>query len=325
MRLGILARADKGGLGYQSLAVWNYLKPAVTVVVDIGHRKRPPLAPDWYPDCPIVRWDGENKLPGALELLSECDVVWSAETFYDLDLTRALAERGVASVLQANAELHDGQWSSTFWAPTAWMLDWLPDGTRVVEMPAPVDQYPDLPSLEEPLRIVHPAGMPAVSDRNGTQIVSKARRVLEGKGWKLDVVGPSGSVRGTPMRFVNDPKDRDLGAAVCVLPRRYGGLSLPAIEALCAGVPVIMPDAIPNRLWATEMTEPHKHASVSVKGGKVPAVATDPAQLVTAVANVLDDRRRLEGLRLEARGWAEAHSWERRRWRWLEALDAAKL
>ena len=49
VRLGILARADKGGLGYQSLAVYTYLQPAVTVVVDIGNRRRPPTAEGWYP------------------------------------------------------------------------------------------------------------------------------------------------------------------------------------------------------------------------------------------------------------------------------------
>ena len=320
MRLGILARADKGGLGYQSLAVYTYLKPAVTVVVDIGNRTRPPLAEGWYPGAPVVKWDHKAALPDVADLFAECDVVWSAETFYDQGLTRELEKRGVASVLQANPELFDGQYATAYWAPTSWMLDWLPEGTRVVEMPAPVDQYPEA-VLEEPFRVVHPAGMPAAADRNGTQIVASARRVLEGKGYRLDLVGPEGSTRGIPVRFVDDPRDRDLGAAVCVLPRRYGGLSLPAIEALCAGVPVVMPDVVPNSLWAQLTTSPRRHAGVSVKGGLVPAVHTDPSELASVVDGLLSDRRRLEGLRGEARGWAEAHSWARTGWRWLEALD----
>jgi glycosyltransferase involved in cell wall biosynthesis len=39
------------------------------------------------------------------------------------------------------------------------------------------------------------------------------------------------------------------GQDVLLMPRRFGGLSLPANEALGSGMPVVMPDISPNNTW----------------------------------------------------------------------------
>ena len=53
----------------------------------------------------------------------------------------------MATVCQVNPEFyrHDGEaWShpSAWWAPSPWMLDSLPDGTRLVPVPVATDRFP---------------------------------------------------------------------------------------------------------------------------------------------------------------------------------------
>ncbi|WP_460021726.1 DUF3253 domain-containing protein [Kineosporia succinea] len=95
---------------------------------------------------------------------------------------------------------------------------------------------------------------------------------------------------GESVRFVRGISDDELAglfrdADVAVVPSRYEGFSLPAVEAMACGTPLVVTTAgaLP------EVTGPDGHAALHVPSG-------DPHALAEAVARLLDDhtlRRRL--------------------------------
>lgn len=332
MRVGLIAAATDRGLGNQCREVYRHIRPDVTVVVDPGPHRRPlmPVHPEWYPDGHLIEWthedSGHGRLPGALELLSTCDVVYSAETYYDWSLPAALEKRGVATVLHTNPELYTGEKVSAIWLPTRWLSDRF-HNHRIVPMPAPVHYFPEVKEFERPFRIVHPAGVGAAGDRNGTIPFAKIAPLLSKGGYRVDMTGPNEEVLGNKVRSVDDWWTRDPGAAVSVIPRRYGGLCLPAMEALCAGVPVVMPDIAPqNRDWPIVPVPHRKARDIRLKGGLIPQVFVAHEQVYQTVTRLLGNPNRLGEERERARAWAVANSWDALLPRWMSAFeDAATL
>lgn len=309
MRVGLIVRAVKTGLGHQTWEIWRHLNPAVTIVVDHGG----PLQP-WYGDVPAIPWQPRAGLPLAFEKLATCDVVVSCETFYDWTLPERLQHRGIPTVLIANPELYDGHWTTAVWNPTDWMMadewanrsDW-----RVVPHPCPVDRYPTLAPLYEPWRVLHPTSV-AMLDRNGTQVARRAQRLGH---WPMDNFGPLST---------NQPEnywERDPGYAASLIPRRYGGLCLPALEAFSAGTPVFMPAISPNTAWPI-LPIPHINAGIArMKGGRVPIVDFRHDEIAILLQTWLRDFAQIDYQRQVVRHWAEQHSWEALLPLWREELE----
>jgi len=308
MRLGLIARADRTGLGHQTWEVYRHLRPAVTVVVDMtGHGpQRSELNPSWYPDGSVIRWGKDGSLPGAFEALRRCDVVYTAESFYDPTLSIRLRSVGVPTVRHVNPELDDGATASATWFPTSWLV---PEGATVIPMPAPVDRYPEVIPVRQPWRAVHPSSI-AIYDRNGRRAAQQALR------GRLSVIGPPGAE-------VSEYWGRDPGFACSVIPRRYGGLCLPALEALSAGVPVVMPDCPPNHEWPIIPVPAHRGPAQRMKAGMIQTYDVRPEDILRAVTGLVGEPERLEMERKRARDWAEAHSWEAMGPLWLAKLEAA--
>ena len=312
MRLGLIAAAQQRGLGYQTLEVYRHLAPDVVVVVDPGPNRRPtmPVHADWYPGATVIEWTHDGRLPGALDLFADCDVVYSAETFYDWSLPPALDRLGVATILHANPELyvrHDGV--SATWLPTSWLsarFDF-----PVVQMGVPTDYFPTIPEpTGPPWRIVHPAGTGAAGDRNGTIPMAGAAKRLRQWGHTVDMVGPIGIVQGVATRAVDHWSERDAGAIVSVIPRRYGGLCMPALEAFAAGVPVMMPDIEPQANEWPIVPIPHRKSSpIRLPGGLIPTVVHTEGQVATSVARFVADQQAVADERQRVRAWAQRNSW----------------
>jgi hypothetical protein len=193
------------------------------------------------------------------------------ETLYDWSLARAARSRGIRTVVQANPEFmrhNRDDWRETphpsIWCfPTPWIIDQMPS-QRILPVPAPVDcpvraADPDADRLV----VVHVAGHRAAGDRNGTEFVLETMRLLRTK-VHLKIVGQDGP--NTIFRDraivhhpcvelelietgVEDRWDLYRDAHIALLPRRYGGLCLPAIEAMTAGVVPFMPLVPPNEIW----------------------------------------------------------------------------
>lgn len=317
--LGILARDTVTGLGSQSLEVHHNLTPDVTVVVNLGPHAQTPSRRDWYPDRVDVEWQRDRTLPGAYEALKDCDVVWSAESFYDPNLSQRLDRAGVATVLHVNPELYDpkhsSHWASTYWTPTRWLPNLWPPGTEVVPMPCPTHRYSE-PWVESPPRIVHPTAR-AMADRHGTQDVKTVAPRFHDHGWIVDAVGPGA-------RQVTHYWERDPGATLMVLPRRYGGLSLPVLEAFSAGVPVVMSAIPPNLDWPVVGVKAKRGNDLKMKSGIMPVYNVAPSRLTETVVNLMVDTSRLSQQAKVVYEWAQENSWHNLKPFWLRKLNEAR-
>jgi glycosyltransferase involved in cell wall biosynthesis len=256
VRLTLLARADRTGLGYQTKAYHKWLKPNRTIVIDMsiinGNQTE-----DWYPQAEKILGLPTNEQLDFI--LQDTDVLLTAETSYNLNLYRRAKELGVKTVCVENPEFYDHiqypqyEMPDLIILPSVWQYQYIKDhaesrGTKVLQIHHPVDreEYPF--RLREDNFVMHIAGKPASHDRNGTYdfldvcadgIVTTQSDDLA---YQLRHLYRHSNI------YTNITDNLQLYnmADILVLPRKYGGNCLPLNEALSTGMPVIMTDIEPN-------------------------------------------------------------------------------
>jgi hypothetical protein len=335
VKLGVIARTEARGLGNQSYEVCRNLDPERVLLIDPGPDKRFTQHPERY-----KKWDTTTALWRGVRLdervvrpwLRGLDVVYSAETPYDARLPQWAAEVGCGVVVHANPEFlaaHDAKVPVTWWAATPWRLEHLPARTRLVPMPCPEPGATHGPGNR--VRFLHVAGWPTVADRNGSGIVAEAATLMTSdadviiRGQHRDVVRYQ---RHTPRLraeagSVTNHWDLYQGVDVLVMPRRFGGLCLPVLEALAVGLPAVMSDCSPNNLWPGPRVETTSTGTVVTRGGVLPLHDTDPHALAATLDEIASTPDLLAKLRREATEWATANSWDALRPMWLAELQRA--
>lgn len=261
-RLGVVARMDHSGLGYQTKALVEMLKPDKVLVVDSSEfREGMKQHPEWYENYNTV-FSGMPSFLEYEEFLKDIDVMLTCETPYVYEAWNWARMAGVKTFCQPNWELFDGLVQPNMPHPDVYMM---PSYWHLEEMqelfPKTVYLPPPTPDLKEARavnlrrtgkrRFVHIGGITAVYDRNGWAAL---RDCLEETTADFELVVYS----QTEITGLADPRvkyhifdvenQEDLyrNFDALLLPRRYGGLCLPMNEALMAGLPVIMPDVSPN-------------------------------------------------------------------------------
>lgn len=331
MRIGLIARADSRGLGIQTKAFHDQMHPAKTLVVDCPSAMPLPIRRDWYPNASWV-----NGLPGPADFrtwLDGLDTVYTAETGYSPALWTEARRAGVRTVLHANYEFLNRSDRPTVWAaPSLWNIDQWPAGT--IHLPVPIETerftHTELPSVAT--NLLHIIGRPAIHDRNGTIDLLTALQHVTATITVTITCQQSGYVGGlinthgirTPGNVTLRIESRDTqnywdnyrGQHALILPRRFGGLCLPALEALGAHIPVVMPDIAPNNLWlpaewlthATYAGEFRAHQRITyyrsdpyALAAKIDQLATDATFYTTAkqAASRLRDRNSWATLKTE--------------------------
>lgn len=314
MRLGLIVRADQRGLGQQTWEIYRHLQPVVTVCVDISPidvRGVWPQHFDRFPDAIISPWSGYlNPLTTeAVAALLSCDVIFTVETTYDPRLFEMAAAKGVKTVIYVNPELHrphETDHATEVWAPTRWRLDHLPERTKVVPMPVAVDRF-DTETGDGWLFV---GGHQARADRDGMMLAIRAAR---GAGIRLTVTSqdrlrasPHFELRPSPENYWELYEDMGF----LILPRRYGGLSLKAQEALAAGLVVVMPDVVPNREWPIVPVRASNGQSITLPAGRVQIAHPDMNHLVEVLRELQRNEELVVRQREASRRWAKDHSWD---------------
>lgn len=270
VRLGLWgARADNSGLGMQTWEFYEHMKPVKTVVVDISmlektEDRRMKQYPERYPDATFI-----YGMPNQYDIerfLQDLDVVFIAESAYNMDFYRAARAAGVKTAVQYNYEFFDwfgdSIWAKPdmFIAPSTWHWDEvqsLCDQKEIkhVYLHCPVNRN-KIPKrfIDSATTFVHIAGRPAVHDRNGTYTFLNAIQLAEGDlsgrvytqdktlAQEIRQEYPSIDIRENVSNYADIYKK----GSVLVLPRKYGGNCLPMNEALSAGMPVIMSKISPQ-------------------------------------------------------------------------------
>lgn len=313
MRLGMIARCDDRGLGAQTFEFYRHMRPDVTVVIDMTPITQQRWAQhfDWYPDGIITPWKGyaQPLSTEALVALASCDVVFSAETFYDPRLPKWLHDQGVKTVLQPNPELYRNEQPTELWWPTGWLTAKLPKG-RIMPVPIPDEQIADRPA--GPGLLLHVGGWKALGDRNGSQFLpwlinrtSGSWRITSQSGIRLT---PLMRNRVEPVGHIEDRWRLYDGCAILVMPRRYGGLCLPVQEAMARGLAVVMTDTEPNREWPIVPVEAGAGALVGMTLGPVQVKNCDLHHLIGQIEHTLAN---LEQYQAASLVWAHQNTWSR--------------
>lgn len=332
--IGVVARGENRGLGHLTWEVVRALQPDRVLVVDVGGRDRGhELHRDRYPDATFVTWSPDCTLDERTcrEWLDGLDVVYLAETPYDERFPQWARDARARCVVHAMPEF----WRyghlpfDAVWNPTTWRMDLLPALAHVVPVPVPLDRWPT-PAKERPgpPTFLHVAGHRTTGDRNGSVLLARAlRHVTQPMRVRVLAQGSFPRLRAPlhvdlevstagPNSYWTMYDDAD----VLVLPRRYGGLSLPVLEAAGAGLALVCSDVEPNRTWPIVPVPARPRTSLRTPGGEVRSFEADPRRLAHFL-DVLAERDELRWQhQREARAWAEANSWDVLRDEWRARL-----
>lgn len=320
MKVGIIARSEDRGLGIQTWEAVRHLNPDRVLVIDVQNPDGFPMHLDRYPGATVARLTNGHHLAESLvrEWLDGLDVVFSVETLYDWRLADWAREHGVATVVQLNPEFfqHDRpNWHepapTAWWNPTTWRAKDLGPAVRYVPVPVAANRFEprQLSGESRQLRALHVVGRAALGDRNGTEIALTTADETSNIEWTFRAQRE----RDLAHRSAGPtPNYWDLydGMDVLVMPRRYGGLCLPAQEAMAAGMAVVMPSCPPNGDWPIIPLRWQFQGTIAVPCGEIPMVATDRPYLVATLERLATDRQFLDDAKLRSVEWAARNSWK---------------
>ncbi len=304
------------------------MKPDRVLVVDMGGLARGfPIDTGRYPGAVVAPYEAGALPHRAVQAwLRGLDVAFAVETLYDWRIPQWASAIGCATVVQANAEFFRPpdelpSVPTRWWAPTPWRMEHLPPDTRVVPVPVADDRFPfAIPEPTDALRVLHVAGHAAMADRNGTTLFLEALRRVHGP-VQVRIITQDERLRpgrarcSVPVEVVvggvENYWDLYRDADVLVLPRRYGGLCLPAQEAMASGLALIMSDAEPQRsIWPAECVRSATGMPrLACPGGRLALTNARPEAIADAINRLAVDRERLVEMQRASLAWAEAHRW----------------
>lgn len=329
MKLGLIARRDNTGLGYQTKDYYDHLKPVKTMVIDLSKLNGNTQNTKWYPNEMVI-----DCFPNRLqiqEFLKGLDVVLMAETPMNYDLYTIAKSMGVKTVNVINWEFFDHiakpelPLPDVIVMPSMWHYE---DAKKFCEEKSielhqihhPVDRSKITYRPRATTKVFHIAGKPAVHDRNGT--------------WEALAAYPTLRITTQDEAFANQIRKRyrhsdvfvdvpynqlfDMGD-ILLFPRKYGGNCLPLNEALAAGIPVLMPDISPNNHLL-----PREWLYRAIKKGSF-----TPRTTVDIYEPIIDSvRERIEYVKeniqqesIKANQIADSISWETLKPKYLEVLS----
>lgn len=346
MKLGLIARADNSGLGIQTHEFYKHMKPTKTLVVDIGMLNKNQSYPERYTEYPRVLVNGFPTDADIDHFLMDLDVVFLAEAPYNFYLYERAKQLGIKVANQYNYEFFD-YYEKPHWpkpdmliAPSQWHYDEVDSWCKQnkiehVYLHCPVNrELLPMRKITTARTFLHIAGKAAAHDRNGTETVISAARLLKTNAQILiHFQGEQGLAHQATnsvddyMRLASGVPTHQLQfrqfeyenynevyaqGDVLLLPRRYGGNCLPLNEAISCGMPVLMPDISPNnqflpRNWllAAEKISTFKpRTEVDIYNVKPPELA----QAIDDFYNYNQSRMRFENLTADK--LAQSISWK---------------
>ena len=256
-KIGLIARRDSTGLGYQTRSYYKHLKPFKTMVIDLSSLNGNKQNLDWYGNEMVVQ-GFPNRLQ-LKEFMRDVEVILTAETPYNYELYTMAKERGIKVANVINWEFFDHiahphyPKPDIIIMPSVWHLGQAKhwgnlNGVKVEYIHHPVDREEIAYRHRTQGTPYHIAGKPATQDRNGTWTFMDAfgdGRVATQSSDLAYHIRHRFRHSKVYDNITNYSELYSIGD-IMVLPRKYGGNCLPLNEALASGCPVIMPDIEPN-------------------------------------------------------------------------------
>lgn len=325
MRTTIIVRADHTGLGIQSRNWTRLLQPDKVIIINSTPFNGNQQYPEWYDGIPSVTVDGFIQTGHFSQILSDTNLLLTFEIPYNYNLFTEARAFGVKTILQNNWEFTDYLRQPAITPPdillahSYWHLDeqkmrW-PQITEYCPTPLFMEDFAGIyeqnTNKTGKIRFIHSAGRGTYEDRNGTNDLLEAVKqippevdfelVIHTQTTNIPPVSDSRVV--LDYSYIADEKEICRGYDAMILPRRYGGASLPMNEALAAGLPVIMTDIDPNNkilpaYWlvpAYKKTEFMARTMIDVYASDITVLAARIAQFAVM------DKKLLSGYKVTAR------------------------
>jgi len=334
---GLIARADDRGLSHITWEMARHLKPDRILLVDMNDERFPTHHYRYDGLTPIiVEWNVGTPPPP--QFFDGLDVVFTAETFYGLEPLAAQHDVKTINYLMPEFYRANDTPPTETWLPTSWLNEHVPHD-RIVPLPCPTDRWRHskhddrtrLRTKHDTLRVVMPAGNTAMHDRNGAKLFLQALRHVDQQidvtVWTQDRAFPvanrlPGCVTYRLRRRARNYWEIAYGAHLVVIPRRYGGLCLPAIEALGAGAALAMNDCEPNAMWPIEPISCKPGLAVTAPFGEISTWDSEPRDIAMMLNHFASDVALTRERQDEARTWAIEHSWQNEAEKWRAAITS---
>lgn len=318
MRVGLIARADDGGLGTMTTEFARHLNPERSLVVDLGAAGKGVTRVERVANfsnntCVVTSWPHVD-MHAVNWLMDGIDVLYTAETWYWPQIPEVARARNIRTVLHSMPELHSNDIiADQVWVPTNWEIERVRDAV-LMPVPVPLDRFPVRES-ESAKTFLHIAAS-AMRDRNGTDAVLGALPQVHSpctiafQGIDGNLTNPTSPAEIVIRPRIGDYWEATADADVLVLPRRYAGLSLPMQEAMARGMPIITTDLAPQNQWPGVLTVPvESPRPTDMKGGVFNVWDMNPGRIADAIDALFNDPGLYRELAEEARWHAKSISW----------------
>lgn len=270
VKKGLIVFSNESGLGYQTKRLAEMIKPDRLLAIDSSSfSKNKKQHWEWYQNFSGYRVQG---FPTNYEIRTFCTGlthILCVENPLNYFLLSYSSARRIKVFIQSNFEFCDHLNQTLtlphlFLMPSQWKVKDMKSifgADRVMYLPPPIDPNEFRETREfnfnmnnDIPKYLHIVGTLAVNDRNGTLDLLRAIQFTK-YNFSLTIKSqhplPPSYMTDDPRvtyQFTSDSEPSQIykGFDALILPRRYGGLSLPVNEALMSGLPVIMTDISPN-------------------------------------------------------------------------------
>lgn len=334
-KVGLIARADNGGLGNLTWEFARHIQPAKILIKDLDDgvtQNRGGYFPERYPPSEATQVRTSVGLTTADEdfewLCDGVDVVYTAEVDYGTNLWGIASAARTVSVLHAMPELYRAtSRADHVWVPTEWEMHRIKKAS-VVPVPVSLDRFTrhrHRPTNEVP--VFYHIAAPAMADRNGTidliaalpHVQARCKIIFVGQ-MPREVPAKLGPVeietRTSPVDAYWDvhPVEGDM----FIMPRRYAGLSMPMQEAMAGRRLVVAPNVSPQDKWpgVVQVKKVSLLQRMVMAGGTFNVYKTDPraiADIITLLASdalKVKDQSLVEVMNDRALSRAQDLSWD---------------
>lgn len=339
---------DDTGLGNLTWEAYRHLAPYKVMVINRAGYRNGEQHPDRFTGR-VMHVAVAPNMSEVRDFVKDLDIIFSAETPYSSYLLRYAAAQGVSTIIQPNFEFMPWMANenlprpNVFGAPSNWHYDEIPDPKIHLPVPIASDRF-KFHESSSARKFLHIVGRPAANDRNGTKDLVAALPYITSNVEITFYCQPQtqgaddflgNALRGRKysrgVRIIaenrNIPNYWDMytGFDALILPRRYGGLSLPVNEALGAGIPTIMPNISPNNTWLP--TEWLVESAVSFKfnpmrgGPQIDVHQTDPKLLAAKIDEFANNPELYQESLKRARELANQYSWDNLKSLYLDTFE----
>jgi hypothetical protein len=327
MRVGTVCYATDQGLGMLAKDFYE-----AGIITDVLIWKHPSYLnhPEWYPPGTPVLNSRPFRGSAVNEFLKNVDVVLFFETPFDWDFLRVCRERNVRTAIMPMYEWYlrnPPEKPDKFLCPSLLDVNYFP-GSPFLTVPADSSTWRLRTRAQ---RFLHNAGHIGHRNHKGTEELIKAIPLLRPE-IKLTIRCQSDRIhsllKGRDFSnveiFTGDCPRKDLfkDYDVYVAPEKFNGLSLPLQEAYASGMMVMGSDRFPMNTWLPEaaLIPVSSYHRANIGGHNFFDEAEVNPAVIAGHMNEWYDRD-ISTFSLYGKKWAEEHSWEVMKPKFLEELS----